>query len=60
MQKATLIPSIPGIYKGVENIKRVGHGRISKAVKELCGEHEDVQLEFQVCIFFFSYLYPHI
>ncbi|CAG8522773.1 1833_t:CDS:10 [Funneliformis caledonium] len=45
--KATLIPSIPGIHKGMENIKRFGHGRICKAVKELCGSREDVQLEFQ-------------
>ncbi|CAI2162747.1 12540_t:CDS:10 [Funneliformis geosporum] len=45
--KATLVPSIPGIHKGMENIKRFGHGRISKAVKEFCGSREDVQLEFQ-------------
>lgn len=47
--KAVLIPSIPGTYKGMENIKKFGHGRICKAVKELCGEREDdVQLEVQV------------
>jgi hypothetical protein len=33
----------------MENIKKFGHGRICKAVKELCGEREeDVQLEVQV------------
>ncbi|GBC17287.2 phospholipase D/nuclease [Rhizophagus irregularis DAOM 181602=DAOM 197198] len=46
--KAVLIPSIPGTYKGMENIKKFGHGRICKAVKELCGEREDdLQLEVQ-------------
>lgn len=33
----------------MENIKKFGHGRICKAVKELCGEREDdLQLEVQV------------
>ncbi|GES80151.1 putative tyrosyl-DNA phosphodiesterase [Rhizophagus clarus] len=46
--KAVLIPSIPGIYKGMDNIKKFGHGRICKAVRELCGEREEVvQLEVQ-------------
>ncbi|RIA86535.1 tyrosyl-DNA phosphodiesterase I [Glomus cerebriforme] len=45
--KAVLIPSIPGTHRGMENIKKFGHGRICKAVKELCGERKDVQLEFQ-------------
>ncbi|GBC02306.1 hypothetical protein RclHR1_04560005 [Rhizophagus clarus] len=44
--KATIIPSIPGAYKGIENVKKYGHGRLSQVVKNIC-KYEYVELECQ-------------
>ncbi|RIB05951.1 tyrosyl-DNA phosphodiesterase I, partial [Gigaspora rosea] len=45
--KAKLVASIPGAYKGVENIKKYGHGRLCKVVQEVCGQNENIILECQ-------------
>ncbi|CAB4492612.1 uncharacterized protein OCT59_015862 [Rhizophagus irregularis] len=44
--KAIIIPSIPGAYKGIDDVKKYGHGRLSQIVKNIC-EYEDVELECQ-------------
>ncbi|CAG8556878.1 447_t:CDS:10 [Dentiscutata erythropus] len=45
--KAKLVASIPGVYKGIENIKKYGHGRLCKVVQEICGPNENIILECQ-------------
>ncbi|RIA95049.1 tyrosyl-DNA phosphodiesterase-domain-containing protein [Glomus cerebriforme] len=45
--KAIIIPSIPGAYKGIENVKKYGHGRLSQVVKGVCKQSEYVELECQ-------------
>ncbi|CAI2175966.1 1227_t:CDS:10 [Funneliformis geosporum] len=45
--KAIIIPSIPGVHQGIENIKKYGHVRLSQAIKNVCGRHEYVELECQ-------------
>ncbi|RIB14340.1 hypothetical protein C2G38_2248309 [Gigaspora rosea] len=40
--KAKLIASIPGAYKGIENMKKYGHGSLCKVVQEVCGPNENL------------------
>ncbi|CAG8798290.1 8175_t:CDS:2 [Gigaspora margarita] len=45
--KAKLVASIPGEYKGIEDMKKYGHGRLCKVVQEVCGQNENLILECQ-------------
>ncbi|CAG8799595.1 3964_t:CDS:1, partial [Cetraspora pellucida] len=45
---AKLVASIPGVYKGTEDIRRYGHGRLCKVIKDVCGPNENIILECQV------------
>ncbi|CAG8806381.1 38287_t:CDS:2, partial [Gigaspora margarita] len=45
--KAKLVASIPGAYKGIEDMKKYGHGRLCKVIQEVCGQNENIILECQ-------------
>ncbi|CAG8551358.1 2265_t:CDS:10, partial [Racocetra persica] len=45
--KAKIVASIPGVYKGTEEIKRYGHRRLCRVIQDVCGPNENIILECQ-------------